>query len=160
ETFGVAGDRCASGGMRLLAHQKELAVVGLVEAIGKLRFAARLVKRLAAEAMNERVDGAVLVDSPDFNIPLARRLAAAGVPVVFFVSPQVWAWRASRAKEIARLGRAILVLFGFEKRWYDARGLGRNVVWVGHPLVDAAAKELGADFGGPQTPRSPMAPAG
>ncbi|HKC24835.1 MAG TPA: lipid-A-disaccharide synthase [Thermoanaerobaculia bacterium] len=151
ETLGVAGDRCAARGMRLLAHQKDLAVVGLVEAIGKLRFAARLVKRLVSEAVRERVDGAVLVDSPDFNIPLARRLVAAGVPVVFFVSPQVWAWRASRAKEIARLGRAILVLFGFEKRWYEARGLGRNLVWVGHPLVDEAAEELAS---------VPPAPAG
>jgi lipid-A-disaccharide synthase len=166
ETLGVAGDRCAARGMRLLAHQKDLAVVGLVEAIGKLRFAARLVKCLAAEAKRESVDGAVLVDSPDFNIPLARRLAAAGVPVVFFVSPQVWAWRASRAKEIARLGRAILVLFGFEKRWYDARGLGRNVVWVGHPLVDTVAEELasvqdrGVVVAGPPGPPVPPAPAG
>jgi lipid-A-disaccharide synthase len=109
------------------------------------------VKRLAAEAVERRADAAVLVDAPDFNLPLARRLSKAGIPVVFFVSPQVWAWRASRAEEIARLGRAILVLFGFEKSWYEARGLGRNVVWVGHPLVDAAAQELGTDFGGPQT---------
>jgi lipid-A-disaccharide synthase len=64
------------------------------------------------------------------------------VPGVFYVSPQVWAWRRRRAKTIARIGRAILVLFGFEKRWYDARGLGAKVTWVGHPLVDAAAREL------------------
>jgi lipid-A-disaccharide synthase len=126
--------------------------VGLVEALGKLRLAARLVKALTKEAVERRADAAVLVDAPDFNLPLARRLSKAGVPVVFFVSPQVWAWRASRAEEIARIGRAILVLFGFEKKWYEARGLGSNVVWVGHPLVDAAALELGTDFGGPQTP--------
>jgi lipid-A-disaccharide synthase len=142
EVLGIAGDRCAARGMRLLAHQRDLAVVGLVEALGKLRFAARLIKRLAAAAREERVDGAVLVDSPDFNLPLARRLHAAGVPVIFFVSPQVWAWRSSRAEELARLGRAILVLFAFEKRWYETRGLARNVVWVGHPLVDAAQEEL------------------
>ena len=155
ETFGVAGDRCASLGTELLAHQKDLAVVGLVEAIGKLRFAARLIRRLAAEAGTRRADGAVLVDSPDFNIPLARRLAKRGVPVVFFVSPQVWAWRASRAEEIARLGRRILVLFGFEKRWYDARGLGANVVWVGHPLVDEAVRELGEGLREPGGERRP-----
>ena len=71
--------------------------------------------------------GRVLVDSPDFNLPLARRLTAAGIPVVFYVSPQVWAWRSDRAKELGRLGRRILVLFAFEKAWYDARGLGGNV---------------------------------
>jgi lipid-A-disaccharide synthase len=95
-----------------------------------------------AEAVREKADAAVLIDSPDFNLPLAKRLARAGVPVVFYVSPQVWAWRRRRAKTIARLGRAVLVLFGFEKRWYDARGLGEKVTWVGHPLVDAAAREL------------------
>lgn len=144
DVVGVGGDRCAALGMRLLAHQKELAVVGLVEALGKLRFARRLLGRLVEEATRPEapVDGAVLVDSPDFNLPLARRLARRGVPVVFYVSPQVWAWRSGRARTITELGRAVLVLFGFEKRWYDARGLGAKVTWVGHPLVDAVREEL------------------
>ncbi|HSB63279.1 MAG TPA: lipid-A-disaccharide synthase [Thermoanaerobaculia bacterium] len=142
EAFGVGGDGCRQEGMRLLAHQKDLAVVGLVEALAKLRFARRLIGSLAAEAVRQRADGAVLIDSPDFNLRLAKRLFRAGIPVVFYVSPQVWAWRSRRAKTIARIGRAVLVLFGFEKRWYDARGLGARVTWVGHPLVDAAAREL------------------
>ena len=128
--------------MRLLAHQKDLAVVGLVEAIAKLRFARRLIGSLAAEAVRQKADAAVLIDSPDFNLPLAKRLFRAGIPVVFYVSPQVWAWRSSRAETIAALGRAVLVLFRFEKRWWDARGLGDRVTWVGHPLVDRAAREL------------------
>jgi lipid-A-disaccharide synthase len=142
EVFGVGGEGMKAAGARLLAHQKDLAIIGLVEAFSKVRFARRLIKALVAEAVRERADAAVLIDSPDFNLPLARRLARAGVPIVFYVSPQVWAWRRGRAKTIARLGRAILVLFGFEKRWYDARGLGEKVTWVGHPLVDAAAAEL------------------
>ena len=140
--FGVGGEGCRGQGMRLVAHQKDLAVVGLVEALSKLRFARRLIRTLVEEAAAEKADAAVLVDSPDFNLPLARRLTRAGIPVVFYVSPQVWAWRSSRAETIARLGRAVLVLFGFEKRWYDARALGAKVTWVGHPLVDAAAAEL------------------
>jgi lipid-A-disaccharide synthase len=128
--------------MHLLAHQKDLAVVGLVEALAKLRFARRLIASLAAEGSRQKADAAILIDSPDFNLPLSRRLAKAGIPVIFYVSPQVWAWRSSRAKTIARLGRAILVLFRFEKRWWDARGLGEKVTWVGHPLVDRAAEEL------------------
>jgi lipid-A-disaccharide synthase len=109
--------------MRLVLHQKDLAVVGLVEAIGKIPLARRVIRQLVEEAKDGRADGAVLIDSPDFNLPLAKRLARAGVPVVFYVSPQVWAWRAGRARKIARVGRAVLVLFGFEKRWWDARGL-------------------------------------
>jgi lipid-A-disaccharide synthase len=140
--FGVGGDGLQEAGGRLLAHQKDLAIIGLVEAFGKIRFARRLIRTLVSEAARERADAAVLIDSPDFNLPLARRLVRAGVPVVFYVSPQVWAWRSRRARTIARLGRAVLVLFGFEKRWYDARGLGERVRWVGHPLVDAAAREL------------------
>jgi lipid-A-disaccharide synthase len=140
--FGVGGEGCREQGMRLVAHQKDLAVVGLVEALSKLRFARRLIRTLVKEAAAQKADAAVLVDSPDFNLPLARRLTKAGIPVVFYVSPQVWAWRSSRAQTIARLGRAVLVLFRFEKRWWDARGLGERVTWVGHPLVDRAALEL------------------
>ncbi len=140
--IGLAGDASASAGVRLLGHQRDLAVVGLVEALGKLPLARRLIRTLVEAALRERVDAAVLVDAPDFNLPLARRLARSGVPVVFYVSPQVWAWRAGRAKTLARLGRRILVLFDFEKEWYDSRGLGAAVEWVGHPLVDRAAEEL------------------
>ena len=142
ESFGVGGEGCRREGMHLLAHQKDLAVVGLVEALAKLRFARRLIASLAAEGSRQKADAAILIDSPDFNLPLSRRLAKAGIPVIFYVSPQVWAWRSSRAKTIARLGHAILVLFRFEKRWWDARGLGEKVTWVGHPLVDRAAEEL------------------
>jgi lipid-A-disaccharide synthase len=149
---GLGGDACAAQGVRLIAHQKDLAVVGLVEALSKVRLARRLIRRLVSTAAGDGVDAAVLVDSPDFNLPLARRLAAAGVPVVFYTSPQVWAWRSGRAKELGRLGRRILVLFEFEKSWYDARGLGGNVTWVGHPLVDEAARELAAP-----APRPPSA---
>ena len=105
EAFGVGGDRCRARGLRLVAHQKELAVIGLVEALSRIRFARRLIGDLAAAASREGVDGAVLTDSPDFNLPLARRLAAAGIPPVFYVSPQVWAWRSGRAAELIRLGR-------------------------------------------------------
>ncbi len=139
---GLAGDASEAEGVRLVAHQRDLAVVGLVEALGKIPLARRLIRTLVETAIRERVDAAVLVDAPDFNLPLARRLHRAGIPVVFYVSPQVWAWRAGRAKTLARLGKRILVLFDFEKAWYETRGLGRAVEWVGHPLVDRAAEEL------------------
>ncbi len=142
EVVGLAGDRCEAEGMRLLAHQKDLAIIGVVEALGKIRLARRLLRDLTTAAAQARVDAAVLIDSPDFHLPLARRLAKAGIPVVFYVSPQVWAWRSGRAKALARLGRGVLTLFRFEKAWYDRRGLGERVTWVGHPLVDEAEREL------------------
>lgn len=153
EALGLGGDRCAAEGLRLLAHQKDLAIIGLVEALAKIRFARRLIRDLTTAAAKEHVDAAVLIDSPDFHLPLARRLAKAGIPVVFYVSPQVWAWRSGRAKTIARLGRGVLTLFRFEKRWYDARGLGERVTWVGHPLVDAAASELSTPAPAPREGR-------
>jgi lipid-A-disaccharide synthase len=151
--YGVGGERSVAAGMRLVAHQKDLAVVGVIEAIGKIRFARKLIAVLVEEASRSTTDAAILIDSPDFNIPLAKRLVAKGVPVFFFVSPQVWAWRSGRARTIARLGTRILVLFGFEKRWYDERGLGENVVFVGHPLVDDAARELSRPFPPPAAGR-------
>jgi lipid-A-disaccharide synthase len=153
EALGLGGDRCAAQGMRLLAHQKDLAIIGVVEAIAKIRFARRLIRDLTKAATEEKVDAAILIDSPDFHLPLARRLARAGVPVVFYVSPQVWAWRSGRAKTLARLGRGILTLFRFEKRWYDARGLGDRVTWVGHPLVDEAGRELASPAPAPPAGR-------
>ena len=142
EAFGLGGDRCAGRGMRLLAHQKDLAIIGVVEALAKVRFAHRLMREMTRAAVERKADAAVLIDSPDFHLPLARRLAKAGIPVVFYVSPQVWAWRSGRARTIARLGRGVLTLFRFEKLWYDSRGLGARVTWVGHPLVDDARREL------------------
>ncbi len=149
--LGIGGDGCAGLGVRLLAHQRDLAVVGLVEALGKIRLARRLIRELVAAAVAEGVEAGLLVDAPDFNLPLARTLRRAGIPVVFYVSPQVWAWRPRRAATIARIGRRLLVLFEFEKAWYDRRGLGASVEWVGHPLVDRAVEELA----GPATPAPP-----
>lgn len=153
EVVGLGGDRCAAEGMRLLAHQKDLAIIGVVEALSKIRLARRLLRQLTEAATAGGVDAAVLIDSPDFHLPLARRLANAGIPVVFYVSPQVWAWRSGRAKKLARLGRGILTLFRFEKRWYDARGLGKRVTWVGHPLVDEAERELAVPASAPPSGR-------
>jgi lipid-A-disaccharide synthase len=156
--LGIAGDECARLGMELLAHQRDLAVVGLVEALGKIRLARRTIRKLVEAATRDEVDGAVLVDAPDFNLPLARRLHRAGIPVVFYVSPQVWAWRSRRAATLARLGRRVLVLFRFEKSWYDERGLGSVVDWVGHPLVDRAAAELAAAAAPSGRPRIALMP--
>lgn len=132
--FGLGGVRLQAAGVRLLGQSSEISVVGLVEAIKVLRRARRLFHRILEEVDRVKPATAVLIDSPDFNLRLARALKRRGVKVVYYVSPQVWAWRSGRVRSIARDVDRMLVLFGFEEEWY--RGRGVEAVHVGHPLVD------------------------
>ena len=150
EAFGLGGDRLAAKDVRLLAHLKDLAVVGLVEVLSHLRRLKRLFDSVVAEAARLRPDVAVLIDYPDFNLRLARELKKLGIPVVYYVSPQLWAWRRGRIKDVKRDVAKMLVIFPFEEQLY--RDAGVPVSFVGHPLVDqvrppadraASARELG-----------------
>lgn len=134
EAFGLGGDRLASEDVRLLAHLKDLAVVGLVEVLSHLRRLKRLFDGVVAEAARLRPDVAVLIDYPDFNLRLARELRKLGIPVVYYVSPQLWAWRRGRIKDVQRDVAKMLVIFPFEEQIY--RDAQVPVAFVGHPLVD------------------------
>jgi len=132
--FGVGGDELLAANLEPLAHSRELGVVGISEALSVLGRAREVFARLLAEAEKRHPDAALLVDFPEFNLRLAKRLKQRGVPVVYYVSPQVWAWRRGRVRQIARDIDLMLVLFAFEEEFY--RGHGVKVVHVGHPLVD------------------------
>ena len=134
EIFGLGGDRLAAQGAELLAHVKDLAVVGLLEVVSHLRSLRRVFDRVLAEVDRRKPDVAVLVDYPDFNLRLARQLRKRGVRVVYYVSPQVWAWRRGRLDTIRRTVDHMLVIFPFEEALY--RDAGLPVTFVGHPLVD------------------------
>jgi lipid-A-disaccharide synthase len=134
EIFGLGGDRLAAQGAELLAHVKDLAVVGLLEVVSHLRSLRRVFDRVLAEVDHRKPDVAVLVDYPDFNLRLARQLRKRGVRVVYYVSPQVWAWRRGRLDTIRRTVDHMLVIFPFEEALY--RDAGLPVTFVGHPLVD------------------------
>jgi lipid-A-disaccharide synthase len=134
EAFGLGGDRLASEDVRLLAHLKDLAVVGLVEVLSHLRRLKGLFDGVVAEAARLRPDVAVLIDYPDFNLRLARELRKLGIPVVYYVSPQLWAWRRGRIKDVQRDVAKMLVIFPFEEQIY--RDAQVPVAFVGHPLVD------------------------
>lgn len=134
EAFGLGGDRLAAENVRLLAHLKDLAVVGLVEVLSHLHRLKGLFDSVVLEAEPTRPDVAVLIDYPDFNLRLARRLKRLGIPVVYYVSPQLWAWRRGRIKDVQRDVAKMLVIFPFEERIY--REAGVSVAFVGHPLVD------------------------
>ena len=152
EAFGLGGDRLASENVRLLAHLKDLAVVGLFEVLSHLRRLKRLFDSVVAEAARVRPDVAVLIDYPDFNLRLARELKKLGIPVVYYVSPQLWAWRRGRIKDVKRDVAKMLVIFPFEEAIY--REASVPVTFVGHPLIDhvkppadrgAIARKLGLE---------------
>ena len=134
EAFGLGGDRLAAENVRLLAHLKDLAVVGLVEVLSHLRRLKGLFDSVVAEAARLRPDVAVLIDYPDFNLRLARELKKLGIPVVYYVSPQLWAWRRGRIKNVKRDVAKMLVIFPFEEQIY--RDASVPVAFVGHPLID------------------------
>lgn len=139
--FGVGSRRMSEAGVTMLADAAEISVVGATEVLTHIGAIYRVFARLRRFLREERPDLVVLVDFPDFNILLGRSARRLGIPVIYYISPQVWAWRKGRARKIARLVRSIMVLFPFEVDIY--RRAGADVRFVGHPLVDAAASELG-----------------
>lgn len=132
--FGMAGEESAKAGVELLAESREVAVVGITEVLRVLPRAREVFDLLVAEAAKRRPPVALLVDFPEFNLRLVKKLKRLGVRVVYYVSPQVWAWRRGRVRMIARWVDRMLVLFPFEQAFYDAHGV--QVEHVGHPLVD------------------------
>ena len=134
DVYGLGGDRLAAEGARLIAHVRELAVVGLWEVVSHLPRFRRIFAELLAETDRQRPDLAILVDYPDFNLRLARALRRRGIPVVYYVWPQVWAWRRRRIHAIRDAVAHMIVIFPFEEDVYRAAGV--PVTFVGHPLVD------------------------
>jgi lipid-A-disaccharide synthase len=134
ECFGLGGDELQRHRFDSVAHSRDIAVVGFTEVLGVIAKARRIFRDLLIETQRRRPAAALLIDSPGFNLRLARRLRKLGVPVVYYVSPQIWAWRQGRVKSIARRVRKMLVLFGFEVDFYRRHGV--DVRHVGHPLVD------------------------
>jgi lipid-A-disaccharide synthase len=134
--FGIGGDRLQAQGAGLVAHVRDMAVIGLFEVLRHLRRLRGIFNRLLAEVDRQPPHLAVLVDYAGFNLRLARELRRRGVPIVYYVSPQVWAWRRGRIRTIRDTVTRMLVLFPFEESLY--REAGVPVTFVGHPLVDLA----------------------
>src|SRR5271167_3631990 len=134
EFFGVGGEQMRSAGCELLADAREIAEVGIVEVIKHITLIYRRFREVVREAERRRPDAAVLIDFPDFNLRLARELHKLGVPVIYYVSPQLWAWKPGRIERVRKYVRKMLVIFPFEEKFYRERGI--EVQFVGHPLVD------------------------
>jgi lipid-A-disaccharide synthase len=134
EFFGVGGERMTDAGCELVVNASELAVVGLAEVVEHLPRIFKLFHKVVAEVDRRRPDAAILIDFPDFNFRLARELHKSGIPVIYYVSPQLWAWRQSRIELVRKYIRKMLVIFPFEEGFYRERGI--EAEFVGHPLAD------------------------
>jgi lipid-A-disaccharide synthase len=132
EFFGVGGEALEGQGVRLLYHASELAVVGLLEVVKHLPSIWRALAAIGRALKTARPDLAILVDFPDFNFWAARLAKYWRVPVLYYISPQVWAWRTYRVRTIARLTDRMVVIFPFEADFYRERGV--TVEYVGHPF--------------------------
>ena len=136
ELFGLGGDRLHAAGATLVGDFKGLTVTGLTEAVRVLPRSYGMYRRLVASARARRPDVCVVIDFPDFNFRLMAAMRRLGVPVVYYISPQLWAWRPGRIQTMRRFVDKVLVIFPFEAPLYEQAGI--PVQHVGHPLVDLA----------------------
>jgi lipid-A-disaccharide synthase len=140
---GLGGPQFAAAGGRLVDDYRDLAVTGLTEAIAKLPRSLAARRALVADAERSRPDALILIDFPDFNFRLAPPIKRLGVPVIYYISPQIWAWRPKRLATIRSIADRVLVIFPFEESIY--RDGNVPVEFVGHPLVDLARPSAGRD---------------
>src|SRR5262245_33233174 len=136
EAFGVGGEHMRQAGCEIVVDAREIAVVGLTEVVSSLPRIWKRFRRVLDEVERHPPAVAVLIDFPGFNLRLAKQLHRRGIPVVYFVSPQLWAWHSSRVHQVRRWVRRMLVIFPFEEEWYRQRGV--QAEYVGHPLADLA----------------------
>jgi lipid-A-disaccharide synthase len=134
ELFGTGGDGLRAEGMRILHDIRELAIVGLFNVLAHLPQLFRVRDDILEAVERENPDGVLLVDYPDFNLRLAKKLRRKKVPIYYYISPQVWAWRQGRVRHIGKVVDHMLVLFPFEEAFYAKHNV--PVSYVGHPLQD------------------------
>ncbi|MGA2990780.1 MAG: lipid-A-disaccharide synthase [Candidatus Korobacteraceae bacterium] len=134
ECFGMGGECLRANGCQTVVDAKDVAVVGLVEVLSHLPGIYRRFRQLLDEVDRRRPDAAVLIDFPEFNFRLARQLHRRGIPVVYYISPQFWAWNKGRVKLVRRYVRKMLVIFPFERDFYRRHGIEAR--FVGHPLAE------------------------
>ena len=140
EFFGCAGRRLREAGVRPVIRAEELAVVGIFEVARDIPRIYRQFRRLAAAAVAEKPALAVLTDSPDFNLRLAKKLHRAGIPVIYYVAPQVWAWRRKRVRLLRDFVDHLLCIFPFEEEFFRRHGV--EATFVGHPLYGSLQPTL------------------
>jgi lipid-A-disaccharide synthase len=140
EFFGCAGPRMQAAGVRAIVDQRSLAVVGIVEVIPHIPRILGEMNKLVRACAAEPPDVAILTDSPSFHLPLARKLKRQGLPVVYLVAPQAWAWKQGRVKTMRATLDRLLCIFPFEEEFFQKHGV--PAVYIGHPLSRLAKPRL------------------
>lgn len=140
--FSGVGDKAlAAQGVEILYPARQLAVVGIIEVLSHWREIREALNGLTRQLQDKRPSLLILIDFPDFNLILAKRAKKLGIPIFYYISPQVWAWRSGRVRTIAQRVDRLAVILPFEKKFYISRGM-KQVQFVGHPLVDTVRQEL------------------
>ncbi len=140
EAYGFGGGQMIVAGVDVVQDLVSHAVIGITEALKKLGDFYQVLKRAESLLVNRRPDVLVLTDFPDMNFRIAAKAKALGIPVVYYISPQIWAWRRGRIKTIKKIVDRMLVVFPFEESLYTDAGI--PVTFVGHPLLDMAKPEI------------------
>ena len=140
EVFGIGGEALRREGVRTIVDARDMAVLGFFEVLSRLFFFHRVFKQMIALFAREKPDALLLVDYPGFNLRLAAQAHARGIPVLYYVSPQVWAWHKSRIPKMAKIIDLLMVIFPFEVDVFKDTGL--KTVFVGHPLAESVQRTL------------------
>jgi len=143
QAFGIGGPGMRSHGFEAIVPSEDISVAGLTEVLFAIPRIWRIMRRITAVARERRPDVAVLIDMPDFNLRLAKRLNTLNIPVVYYISPQLWAWRQGRVKQIRERVDKMLVILPFEKDFYEKHGV--PVEFVGHPLIEELPLDTNRD---------------
>ena len=133
EFFGCAGPRMQAAGVRAIVDSRSIAVAGLVEVVAHIPRILGLFRKLVRAAAAEKPDLAILTDAPDFHLRLAKKLKKLGIPVVYLIAPQAWAWRSGRVRVMRRVIDRLLCIFPFEQEFFESRGV--PTTYLGHPLA-------------------------
>lgn len=136
--FGIGGDRMSEAGMKIQYHIKKMAFLGFAEVVKHLPFIKQVQNELLKTIINEKINYAVLIDYPGFNLNFAKKLKAIGVKIIYYISPQIWAWGENRIKKIKRLVDKMLVVYPFEEELYKKNEV--DVELVRHPLMERIDK--------------------
>jgi lipid-A-disaccharide synthase len=140
DIYGIGGDLMRAQGVELVYHIREFSFMGIVEVLGHLPFIRSVMLKMTALLRSRRPDLLVLIDYPGFNLRFARKAKREGIPVAYYVSPQVWAWGRGRVRHIRRLVKKMLVILPFEEAFYARQHV--PVTYVGNPLVETAKPTL------------------
>jgi lipid-A-disaccharide synthase len=154
--FGMGGDRMAAAGLECIVRSEDMAVMGITEVVRHLPRIYREFRKLKASIRERRPAVAVLIDFPDIHFKLAKELHALGIPVLFFVSPQLWAWKKHRIELVRKYVTRMMVIFPFEEAFYRERGVSAE--FVGHPLAELPLPAITRDQFAAQSGLNPARP--